>query len=290
MFNFLESPSHNDNDITRFYPTAFHLRPSYLISTLPPLSPPRPLHPLSPLPPFLSILSFERERERENENEKIKEIESNNEYFTNEKNIKYNLYPLYINWKKIESKSLNNSYYNVFKLFGYFGEAIFNIIKEANNENKDHYTHRNFLSELNLYNEKYYSTAEIKENRFFKRLVSIYDDVISLIKNNLIIYKEITVYLIVMRLYEKYFLTIDDATNVLEVLKMEFKILSNMKDNDYKKIYNVYYKKVNRDNSNSLWSYDRRNKLPKSKESFINYIKIVYKKLNIKNKEQQNES
>ena len=247
-------------------------------------------------PRLFSIYSFERdrdrerERERENESGKIKEIESNNEYFTNENNIKYNLYPLYINWKKIESKSLNNSYYNVFKLFGYFGEAIFNIIKEANDEDKDLFNHRNFLSELNYYYSKYYSKAEIKCNRFFKRLISIYDEVISLIKNNLILYKEIAVYLIVMRLYEKYFLTIDDATNVLEVLKMEFKILSNMKDNDYKKIYNVYYKKVNRDDSNSLWSYDRRNKLPKSKESFINYIKIVYKKINIKNKEQQNES
>jgi hypothetical protein len=247
-------------------------------------------------PRLFSIYSFERdrdrerERERENESGKIKEIESNNEYFTNENNIKYNLYPLYINWKKIESKSLNNSYYNVFKLFGYFGEAIFNIIKEANNENKDHYTHRNFLSELNLYNEKNYSTAEIKENRFFKRLVSIYDDVISLIKNNLIIYKEITVYLIVMRLYEKYFLTIDDTTNALEVLKMEFKIISNMKDNDYKKIYNVYYKKVNRDDSHHFWMDDRKNKLPKSKERYINYIKIIYKKLNIKNKDQSNES
>ena len=96
-------------------------------------------------PRLFSIYSFERdrdrererERERENESGKIKEIESNNEYFTNENNIKYNLYPLYINWKKIESKSLNNSYYNVFKLFGYFGEAIFNIIKEANDEDKD---------------------------------------------------------------------------------------------------------------------------------------------------------
>ena len=242
-------------------------------------------------PPLFSIYSIERERNRERtrENEKIKEIESNNEYFTNENNIKYNLYPLYINWKKIESKSLNNSYYNVFRLFGYFGEAIFNIIKEANDEDKDYFNHRNFLSELNLYNTKNYSISEIKENIFFKRLVSIYDDVISLIKNNLFIYKEISVYLIVMRLYEKYFLIIDDRAKALEVLKMQFKIISNMKDNDYKKIYNEYYKKVNRDNSRRLWTDDTKSKLPKSKESYINYIKINYKKLNIKNKDQQNE-
>jgi len=232
----------------------------------------------------------ERERERENEREKINEIESNNENFTNENKIKYNLYPLYINWKKIESKSVNNSYYNVFKLFGYFGEAIFNIIKEANDEDKEHYTHRNFLSELNFYYTKMYTKEEINENKFFKRLINIYDDVISLIKNKLIIYKEIAVYLIVMRLYEKYFLTIADPQKVLEVIKMEFNIISHMKDNDYKKIYNVYYKKINRDDSNNLWTYDRKNKLPKSKESYINYIKIIYKRLNIKNIDRQDES
>lgn len=250
-------------------------------------------YPLLYTPPLFSIYSFERDRERdrdrENESGKIKEIKSNNECFAKENNIKYNLYPLYINWKKIESKSLNNSYYNVFKLFGFFGEAIFNIIKEANDEDKDYYNHRNFLSELNFYNTKNYSMEEIKENRFFKRLINIYDDVISLIKNNLILYKEISVYLIVMRLYENYFLKIDDTTNALEVLKMQFKIISNMKDNDYKKIYNAYYKKVNRDDSNDIWRHDRKSKLPKSKENYINYIKIAYKKLNIKNKEQQNE-
>lgn len=251
-------------------------------------------YPLLYTPPLFSIYSFERDRERDRDREngsgKIKEIKSNNECFANENNIKYNLYPLYINWKKIESKSLNNSYYNVFKLFGFFGEAIFNIIKEANDEDNDYYNHRNFLSELNFYNTKNYSKEEIKENRFFKRLISIYDDVISLIKNNLILYKEISVYLIVMRLYENYFLTIDDTTNALEELKMQFKIISNMKDNDYKKIYNAYYKKVNRDDSNDIWRHDRKSKLPKNKESYINYIKIAYKKLNIKNKEPQNES
>ena len=48
-----------------------------------------------------------------------------------EKNIKYNLYPLYINWKETEREKENNVYYYIFKLFGYFGEAIFLLLKEA---------------------------------------------------------------------------------------------------------------------------------------------------------------
>ena len=73
------------------------------------------------------ILRTPTQENRENQ-ESLKEIKSNNDNFIQEKNIKYTLYPLYINWKKIETKSDNNVYYNIFKLFGYFGEAIFNIL------------------------------------------------------------------------------------------------------------------------------------------------------------------
>ena len=88
----------------------------------------------------------ERERMRETENESLnlKEIKSKNDYFMEEKNINYKLYPLYINWKKIENNSIDNAYYNIFKLFGYFGIAIFNLLIEANN-NEVNYNHKNFL-------------------------------------------------------------------------------------------------------------------------------------------------
>ena len=70
----------------------------------------------------------EPESVQEIENEPLKELRSKNETFMQEKSINYKLYPLYINWKKIEAKSKNNIYYNIFKLFGYFGEAIFDIL------------------------------------------------------------------------------------------------------------------------------------------------------------------
>ena len=262
-----------------------------------------PLYPLNLLE-FHNILPsaiseplspFHRERQRqteyifqprEEEREILKEIKSKNENFIQEKNIKYNLYPLYINWKKIETKSENNTYYNIFKLFGYFGEAIFNLLN--NIKDADYFNHKNFLNELNSYN-KIYTKSEIMENEFFKKIISIYDDVISLIKNRIIIFKEISVFLIIMRLYEKYYSIINDNDKVIEVLKYEFSIIYHIKDDEYKKIYVKYYKKFDDysydyDDDSSSISSSINSKFPKSKSKYINYIRSIYKKINRNNK------
>jgi hypothetical protein len=177
--------------------------------------------------------------------ENLKEIKSNNDNFMQEKNMKYSLYPLYINWKKIETKDLHNIYYNIFKLFGYFGVAIFSILNESNYDDEDFgQSAENFLYDLNIFYLRYYD--KIEENKFFKKLINIYDEVISLIKNKIIIFKEITIFLIVMRLYEKYFIKNKNDKKIIEVLKYEYIIISNIKDEEYKQIYNKYYKKLNR--------------------------------------------
>ena len=217
---------------------------------------------------------------RETEREILKEIKSKNENFIQEKNIKYNLYPLYINWKKIERKSDNNAYFNIFKIFGYFGEAIFNIL---NINDPDNYNHKNFINELNSYNKKYTET-QIMKNEFLQKLISLYDNVISLIKNRIIIFKEISVFLIIMRLYENYYSIINDYDKVLELLKYEFSIIYHIKDNEYKRIYDKYYKKF------GLYSYDDdyddhysiNSKFPNNKKNYINYIRSIYKKINRK--------
>ena len=218
---------------------------------------------------------------RETEREILKEIKSKNENFIQEKNIKYNLYPLYINWKKIERKSDNNAYFNIFKIFGYFGEAIFNIL---NINDPDNYNHKNFINELNSYN-KNYTKSQIMKNEFLQKLISLYDNVISLIKNRIIIFKEISVFLIIMRIYENYYSTINDFDKVLEILKYEFSIIYHIKDNEYKKIYDKYYKKLafySYEDDYDDFSYSINSEFPKSKKNYINYIRSIYKKINRK--------
>ncbi len=218
--------------------------------------------------------------ESDYETMKLTEIKSKNNFFFQEKDIKFELYPLYINWKKIELKLLFNPDFNIFKVFGYFGSAIYNILIQAFPHNVNFYNSKNLIKELFLIYKKKYNKDEIKQNIFYKKLVNIYDDVISLIKNKIIIFKEITIFLIVMRLYEKYFLKIDDENKVLEVLKYEYIIISNIKDEEYKIIYNKYYKKLNKESFQKVWIFGNKYKFPNNRNNYINQLRRIYKDLN----------
>ena len=220
-----------------------------------------------------------------------KEMHSENENFIQEKNIKYSLYPLYINWKKIETKNLDNIiHYNIFKLFGYFGAAIFNILIETSIYNLDYFSYENFLFELNSFYAKYFSESQIKNSKFFKKIINIYDDVISLIKNKIIIFKEICVFIIIMKLYQTYFSKIEDNKKLFEVIKYQYLIISYLKEDEYKLIFNKYLKKLNRKSSFDILFNSHI--YPKNKKKFINSLKIIYKDINKEsfapNKEKEN--
>ena len=238
------------------------------------------------LPPMQYLLPRER-RERNAINDE--EIKSNNKNFMQEKDIKYNLYPLYINWKKIESKKKNNNDFVIFKLFGYFGAAIFDILKGSNNKEENYFNHNNFLKELFSYYKGIYIKKVIEQNIFFTKLKDIYDDVISLIKNKIVLFKEISVFLVVMKLYETYFFTINNKEKVYEVLKYEFKILSNINSREYKQIYQKYWKKLNCSYEDP-WVYSQIKKFPFDKISYLENIKNLYQKLNIKTNKKKKES
>lgn len=195
----------------------------------------------------------------------IKEIKSENEHFIKEKDIKLELYPLFINWKKIEKNNFEeneiNYHYNIFKLFGYFGEAIYEILIETNPKD-DYYTHEYFLKELyNLY-KKANSKEEIEKSIFYNKLMDIYEDVIALSKNKIIIFKEIPVFLIVFKIYQKIFTFLKDNKKIVESLKNQFLILSYMKNEEYQKIFKLYLKKID---------------FPRNKKEYINEIKKGYK-------------
>ena len=134
--------------------------------------------------------------------------------------------------EKIETKEEKNEDFNIFKLFGYFGAAIFELLKQVN-ENKE-YNYKNFISELNNY-KKIFRKRQLEENEFYKKLFDIYDKVVSLIKNKIIIFKEISVFITVLRLYENYFYEMNDITKLIETLKLQFIIINKLEENEYKK-------------------------------------------------------
>jgi len=217
-----------------------------------------------------------RRRHREIlELEEIKELESDNENFIKEKNIKFDLYPLYINWKKIETKKYPNEYFNIFKLFGYFGEAIFEILKETIPKSDDYYTNKNFLIELIKLYQKDLTKEEIEQNKFYKKLLDIFDDVISLVKNKIVIFKEIPIFLTVLKLYQLLYSSLKDKKNCIESLKYQFIILNYLKSDEYDLLYDKYLKVCK---TGRFLGY---NIFRRSKDEYIKQIKREYKALNL---------
>ena len=208
------------------------------------------------------------------EQAELNELKSNNENFIKEKDIKFNLYPLFINWKKIESKSIENDYFKIFKLFGYFGEAIYEILRESlpKVDNNDYYTYKNFINELNKLYKKEFKKEEIEKNNFYKKIMSINDDVISLVRNNIIIFKEIPIFLIIFKIYQSIYISLKDKKNIIESLKYQFIILSYMKTDEYDIIYNKYLKRF------KIGRYLGLNIFQRNKEEYIKQIKKDYKK------------
>lgn len=238
----------------------------------------------------------EPESAQEIEIEPLKELRSKNETFMQEKSINYRLYPLYINWKKIETKSKKNIYYNIFKLFGYFGEAIFDILIDINKNELKYYNHKKFLYQLNSY-KKYYTEGKIIKNDFMDKLISIYDDVISLIKNKIIIFKEITIFIIILRLYENYYAFVKDNNKLLEVLKYEFFIIYHLKEAEYKKIYDKYFKTITYyngdyedDDDDEIFHINNSKSFPINRTIYINHIKDIYKRIKKKNQKIKEEN
>ena len=217
-----------------------------------------------------------RRRHREIlELEEIKELESDNENFIKEKNIKFDLYPLYINWKKIETKKYPNEYFNIFKLFGYFGEAIFEILKETIPKSDDYYTNKNFLIELIKLYQKDLTKEETEQNKFYKKLLDIFDDVISLVKNKIVIFKEIPIFLTVLKLYQLLYSLLKDKKNCIESLKYQFIILNYLKSDEYDLLYDKYLKVCK---TGRFLGY---NIFRRSKDEYIKQIKREYKALNL---------
>ena len=227
------------------------------------------------LKPNLLLYFFFRER-NERETISLKELQSNNKNFMKEKNIKYNLYPLYINWKKIETKESNNNHFKIYKLYGYFGSAIYSILEEVNKDCEDKFNYKNFIFELSNTYLKEYDVSAI--DKFYDKLINIYEEVINLIKNKIIIFKEISVFLIIMRLFENYFTITNNNDKLFEVLKYQYMIISYITENEYNKIYNKYYQRYNNINIFSRRSF------PNNKKSFIKRIKDIYKKIKKDNK------
>ena len=216
----------------------------------------------------------------EREDEQFKE-EKTNPNFMEEKNMNFRLYPFYINWKKIEAN--DPGYYRILVHYGYFGAAVYSSFKEkypSLDVNNVLFILAGFINEylLKPENDK---TDIIKTtiNDFFEKMPNL-NELYELMEKKIIMMKEVPVIILILKIYEIDFILKKDDTNIENILKYEYLLLTYLTDNEYKDIYKSnfdgkvkkIFKKIVQDNGKDYI-------LPRTKEKFINHIKSIYKNI-----------
>ena len=230
----------------------------------------------------------------EREDEEYKEETSENPNFMQETNMKFRLYPLYINWKKIEHNE--QGYYRVFLRYGYFGSAIFSSFKDkypsldAKNMFSvlaefisENFFKKNINNSLqDNKNDNINEEEDKKVREFFDKLPKI-NDIINLIENKIIMMKEVSLLILILKIYEIYFIINKYNNDIINVLKYEYLLLSYLSDEEYKDIYNNHFKgKISKILKKISETNGKNYILPKTKLKFVNHIKSVYKSNNNK--------
>ena len=211
---------------------------------------------------------------------------NNNPNFMHEKDMKFNLYPLYINWKKIEANE--NNYFDMFVHFGYFGASIYSTFRKIyqNITNKNIiYLFSSFCYDF-LVNQNEDQEKNEKELTLFISNLPEINIIYKLIKKKIIMFKEIPIFLIIIKIYEIYFLYKDHEDKIIELLKYQYLLLTYITDDEYNEIFQTHYKgKVSSVFRKLVSLIGNQLEFPNTKKKYINHIKYIYQSINKNNKD-----
>ena len=217
--------------------------------------------------------------------DQIVEETNNNPNFRYEKDMKFILYPLYINWKKIEANE--NNYFDMFVHFGYFGASIYSTFRTI----YQNITNKNIIYLFTSFCFDFLVCPNGDKDKNEKELSSIIsnfpknDIIYKLIKSKIIMFKEIPIYLIILKIYEIYFLYKDEK-KIIELLKYQYLLLTYLTDDEYNEIFKTHFKgKVSAIFKKLVKLIGNQLEFPNTKKKFINHIKFIYQYINKKNKE-----
>ena len=215
-----------------------------------------------------------------------------NPNFMLEKDMKFNLYPLYINWKKIEENE--NSYFDMFVHFGYFGASIYSSLREfySNITNKNIiYLFSSFCYDF-LVNGNEEQDKKDKEKEMENMIFKLPEKniIFKLIKNKVIMFKEIPLFIIILKMHEIYFLYKEEITKTIELLKYQYLLITYMTDDEYIEIFQNHFKgKVSSIFRELVSLIGNQMELPNTRKKYINHFKYIYQSLKKNNKEQLRE-
>ena len=213
-----------------------------------------------------------------------------NPNFMHEKDMKYNLYPLYINWKKIEANE--NSYFDMFVHYGYFGASIYSSFREIyqNITNKNIiYLFSSFCYDF-LISQNEEQEKNDKEMELFISKLPKNKIIYKLINKKVIMFKEIPIFLIILKIYEIYYLYKDEEIKLLELLKNQYLLITYITDDEYIEIFQNHFKgKVSSIFRKLVNLIGNQLELPNTRKKYINHIKYIYQSVNKNIKEEKDE-
>ena len=200
---------------------------------------------------------------------------NNNPNFMHEKDMKYNLYPLYINWKKIEANE--NSYFDMFVHYGYFGASIYSSFREIyqNITNKNIIYLFSSLCYDFLINQE--DEKNQKEMEIFISKLPDNKTMYNLIQKKVVMFKEIPIYIIIFKMYEIYYLYKGEEEKLIELLKYQYLLISYISEEEYNEIFQKHFKgKVSSIFKKLVSKIGVQLELPNTKNKYINHMKSIF--------------
>ena len=193
--------------------------------------------------------------------------------FSNENDINFRNYPFPINWIDIENDE--NEFYNILSEYGFFGASIYTSLYKINKVS--------FHNLIDLISEMFYNYSK-KENfemlkDFIFSLSQTPEMIYQMIKNKLILVKEIPVYFIILIIYEIFYFKFDDELffhykKQKFILNSQFILINMINDNEYKTIYNRSFK------GKPFRFLSKLNyKIQKERKKYLRHIKKMNKEL-----------
>ena len=213
---------------------------------------------------------------------------NNNPNFMHEKDMKFNLYPLYINWKQIETSETN--FYDIFVHYGYFGASLYSSFKDI----YPNATNKNIIYLFSYFCYDFLvKECEEQENNdkeiisFISKLPEI-KIIYKLIQKKVIMFKEIPIYLIILKIYEIYYLFKNNEKKIIDLLKNQYLLMTYLTDEEYQEIFKDHYKgKVSSIFKKLVELVGKQVELPSTKKKFIDHIKYIYQFINKNNKKEK---
>ena len=204
--------------------------------------------------------------------------ENTNSNFMQEKEINYRLYPIYINWKKVEANK--EGYYRVFANFGYFGVAIYSAFKEIT----PNLTADNLLYSTALVVSEYFFSKDVNSESIQKAIKNYFDNIpdlekiLELLKKKILLLKEVPIIFLILKIYEVYFLRNQKYEELKKVLQCMFLIESYITEEEFKEMYSKNFKgKINKI-FKTVSSNGKVYKLQKTKQKLLVHIKKIFNK------------